>query len=142
MRFGNYIKEARTGTLGAAVKKSEKKRQAAIKKAMAFMKRTGSSAEEAAKEFDLLPGDVKKLNEEVDTSLEEARGTKLAKVQPGVGKPAVDEDGLKISDSVVISGNMVAVNVGSNTLSLFDNKTGKELFALNSKQVSLLKKAL
>ena len=63
MKFGEYIKEARTGTLGAAVKRSEKKRQAAIKKAVRFMKRTGSSAEEAAKEFDLLPGDVNKLKD-------------------------------------------------------------------------------
>jgi hypothetical protein len=50
-------------TLGAAVNRAEQKRQVAIRKAKAWMKRTGKSAADAAREFDLLKGDISKLEE-------------------------------------------------------------------------------
>ena len=50
-------------TLGAAVNRAEQKRQVAIRKAKAWMKRTGKGAADAAREFDLLKGDISKLEE-------------------------------------------------------------------------------
>jgi hypothetical protein len=60
--WGESIEEGKA-TLGAAVNRAEKSRQAAIRKAKAWMKRTGKSAADAAVEFDLLKGDVAKLTE-------------------------------------------------------------------------------
>lgn len=48
--------------ISSAIDRREKSRQRAIKKAVAWVKRTGKSASDAAIEFDLLPGDVKHIN--------------------------------------------------------------------------------
>lgn len=58
-------------SFGAAAKRSEQKRQVAIKKAKRWMKATGKSAEEAAKEHDLFPSDVHHLKTEEVEGLEE-----------------------------------------------------------------------
>jgi len=63
--------------LGTAVKRMEKKRQSAIKRAQRLMKRTGCSAEKAGRECDLLPGDIEKLKqtyENIDESRSSDRG--------------------------------------------------------------------
>ena len=60
--WGESIEEGKA-TLGAAVNRAEKSRQAAIRKAKAWMKRTGKSAADAAKEFDLFKSDIAKLEE-------------------------------------------------------------------------------
>lgn len=51
---------------GAAIRRSEAKRQSAIKKAKRWMKRTQKDAAAAAREFDLLPGDIKHLQGDVE----------------------------------------------------------------------------
>jgi len=51
-------------TFGSARKKAEVSRQRAIEKAKRWMKSTGKSAEDAVKEFDLFPSDIRKLKEE------------------------------------------------------------------------------
>jgi hypothetical protein len=68
-------------TVGAAVNRAEQKRQAAIKKAKAWMKRTGKSAADAAKEFDLLKGDVAKLTETTTAGSVAAVVMPLGKIQ-------------------------------------------------------------
>jgi len=53
-------------TASAAIKRSEAAHKVAINKAKRWMKRTGKSAEDAVKEFDLFKDDVKHLKEETD----------------------------------------------------------------------------
>lgn len=62
--YEEAVCEAGSNSFGSAINKMEKKRQTAIRKAKSYMNRTGSSAEKAAKEFDLLPSDVAKLKED------------------------------------------------------------------------------
>jgi hypothetical protein len=62
MKNNRQMKEDKA-TLGAAVNRAEQKRQVAIRKAKAWMKRTGKGAADAAREFDLLKGDISKLEE-------------------------------------------------------------------------------
>ena len=146
MKFGQYKTEMGE-SLGSSIKKSEKKRQAAIKKAKAFMKRMNASPEKAAKEFDLLPADVKKLTEEVE-QLDEARGVKLdfrtvdfANVQPWPGKPAVDNAGIDVDDSIVVDGDLIAVRIGD-AAALIDPRTNQQQTRLSKKQLQLIKKIL
>ena len=60
-------------TFGSAIKKAEVSRQRAIEKAKKWMKRTGKSAEDAVKEFDLFPSDIRKLKEEAGYTDEERK---------------------------------------------------------------------
>lgn len=50
-------------SIASASNKMEKKRQVAIRKARRLMRDTGCSAEHAAAEYDLLPGDIPKLKQ-------------------------------------------------------------------------------
>lgn len=58
--FGEGYKHG-SNSVASASNKMEKKRKVAIQKAKRLMRDTGCSAEHAAKEYDLLPGDVVKL---------------------------------------------------------------------------------
>jgi len=60
-------------TFGSARKKAEASRQRAIEKAKRWMKSTGKSAEDAVKEFDLFPSDIRKLKEEAGYTDEERK---------------------------------------------------------------------
>lgn len=74
----SYINETSNNineSISSASDKREKSRQQAIKKAVAWIKRTGKSASDAVKEFDLLPADVKHINKH----LSEAELKKKAK---------------------------------------------------------------
>jgi hypothetical protein len=68
-------------TIPAAVKRSEDKHQVAINKAKVWMKKTGKSAEDAVKEFDLFKDDVKHLKEE---HIDEIVGTTAAVAAAGL----------------------------------------------------------
>lgn len=66
------VDESNDGSrFASAIDRAEKKRQAAIKKAKEWMKRTGKSAEAAAIEFDLLKNDISKLKENREIRLVE-----------------------------------------------------------------------
>jgi hypothetical protein len=62
-RVKSEVANEANATLGGAVNRAEKSRQSAIRKAKAWMKRTGKSAADAAKEFDLFKSDIAKLEE-------------------------------------------------------------------------------
>jgi hypothetical protein len=62
-RVKSEVANEANATLGGAVNRAEKSRQSAIRKAKAWMKRTGKNAADAAKEFDLFKSDIAKLEE-------------------------------------------------------------------------------
>ena len=82
-----------------------------------------------------------------EDSIEEAKNAfgkniKLSRVQPGQGKTAVNDDGIKIDDSVVLSSGIVAMKLRTRDFILFEPRSGKALGKLALDDLEYLKDLL
>ena len=78
-----------------------------------------------------------------DTELTESKKIRFSTVQPTVGKPAVDIDGLKIDGSAVLGEGLVAV-IGpfgpGDQIDIFDVRSGKLMVSLPNDAPKTLRK--
>lgn len=82
-----------------------------------------------------------KFSDYRDQNLEEAKKSTFNKIQRGVGTTAVDNDGLEISDSVVVSSDLLLMQSGLDrkSVNLWNFRSGKKV---GSFKVQELKSAL